>query len=52
MTNLNDTVQVALGNSTAIGFSITECSEYLTLVSLVLAIGVTIYKFYNYENKK
>ena len=52
MTDLKDTVQVAQANSTAIGLSITECNQYLTLISLVLAIGFTIYKFYNYENKK
>jgi hypothetical protein len=52
MTDLKDTVQVALANSTAIGFSITECNQYLTLISLVLAISFTIYKFYNYENKR
>lgn len=52
MTDLKDTVQVALANSTAIGLSINECNQYLTLISLVLAIGFTIYKFYNYETKK
>ena len=52
MTDLKDTVQVGLANSTAIGLSITECNQYLTLISLVLAICFTIYKFYNYETKK
>jgi hypothetical protein len=52
MTDLKDTVQVALANSTAIGLSITEANQYLTLISLVLAIAFTIYKFYNYETKK
>jgi hypothetical protein len=52
MTDLKDTVQVALANSTAIGLSITESNQYLTLISLVLAICFTIYKFYNYETKK
>ena len=52
MTDLKDTLQVSLANSTAIGLSITECNQYLTLVSLVLAIGFTIYKFYTYESKK
>jgi hypothetical protein len=52
MTDLKDTVQVALANSTAIGLSITESNQYLTLISLVLAISFTIYKFYNYENKR
>jgi hypothetical protein len=52
MTDLKDTVQVALANSTAIGLSIAEYNQYLTLISLVLAICFTIYKFYNYETKK
>jgi hypothetical protein len=42
----------SLANSTAIGLSITEANQYLTLISLVLAISFTIYKFYNYETKK
>jgi hypothetical protein len=52
MTDLKDTVQVALANSTAIGLSISEFNQYLTLISLVLAICFTIYKFYNYETRK
>ena len=44
MTDLKDTIQVGLANGSAIGFSITDCNEILTLVSLVLAIGFTIYK--------
>jgi hypothetical protein len=52
MTDLKDTVQVALANSTAIGLSISEFNQYLTLISLVLAICFTIYKFYNYESNK
>ena len=46
MENVKDTVQVAVANSTAIGFSITECNEVLTFVSLILAIAFTIYKFF------
>tara|TARA_R110001599_G_scaffold40860_3_gene124206 strand:- start:896 stop:1057 length:162 start_codon:yes stop_codon:yes gene_type:complete len=49
MTDLRDTIQVGLANGSAIGFSITDCNEILTLVSLVLAIGFTIYKFIKYE---
>tara|TARA_R100000808_G_C2136681_1_gene144939 strand:- start:475 stop:660 length:186 start_codon:yes stop_codon:yes gene_type:complete len=49
MTDLKDTIQVGLANGSAIGFSLTDCNEILTFVSLVLAIGFTIYKFIKYE---
>ena len=52
MTDLRDTIQVGLANGSAIGFSITDCNEVLTFVSLVLAIAFTIYKFFLYEKKK
>ena len=52
MTDLRDTIKVGLANGSAIGFSITECNEVLTFVSLVLAIAFTIYKFFLYEKKK
>tara|TARA_R110001583_G_scaffold187811_1_gene349330 strand:+ start:2712 stop:2876 length:165 start_codon:yes stop_codon:yes gene_type:complete len=52
MTNIKDTIQVAVANGSAIGFSITDCNEVLTFVSLTLAIVFTIYKFFVYEKKK
>jgi|TARA_R110001599_G_scaffold106001_1_gene267317 hypothetical protein len=52
MTDLKDTLQVGLANGSAIGFSITECNEVLTLVSLTLAIAFTIYKFIKFEKTK
>ena len=52
MTNLKDTIQVGVANGSAIGFSITDCNEILTFVSLTLAIVFTIYKFLFYEKKK
>ena len=52
MTDLKDTLQVGIANGSAIGFSITDCNEVLTLVSLILAIAFTIYKFFLYEKKK
>tara|TARA_R110002126_G_scaffold290694_1_gene448274 strand:- start:550 stop:708 length:159 start_codon:yes stop_codon:yes gene_type:complete len=52
MTNLKDTLQVGLANGSAIGFSITDCNEILTLVSLTLAIVFTIYKFIKFEKNK
>ena len=52
MSDLKDTIQVGLANGSAIAFSITECNEILTLVSLVLAISFTIYKFIKFNIKK
>ena len=52
MTEVRDTLQVGLANASAIGFSITDCNEILTLVSLTLAIGFTIYKFIQFEKNK
>jgi len=49
MTDLKDTLQVGLANGSAIGFSITDCNEILTLVSLILAIGFTVYKFMKFN---
>ena len=49
MTDLKDTLQVGLANGSAIGFSITDCNEVLTLSSLILAIGFTIYKFMKFK---
>tara|TARA_R110002012_G_scaffold20256_2_gene71941 strand:+ start:769 stop:927 length:159 start_codon:yes stop_codon:yes gene_type:complete len=52
MNDLRDTIQVGIANGSAIGFSITDCNEVLTLVSLVLAISFTIYKFIKFEKNK
>ena len=52
MTDLRDTIQVGLANGSGIGFSITDCNEILTFISLILAIAFTIYKFFIYEKKK
>ena len=51
MKEAQDTLQVGLANSTAIAFSITECNEILTFITLILAIGFTIYKFIKYEKR-
>ena len=40
-----DTIQVMTANGSAIGLNLTSCNELLTFVSLILAIGFTIYKF-------
>ena len=49
MNDLKDTIQVGIANGSAIGFSITDCNEVLTLVSLVLEIAFTIYKFVKFD---
>ena len=49
MNDLRDTVQVGIANGSAIGFSITDCNEVLTFVSLILAISFTIYKFIKFD---
>jgi len=52
MTDLKDTLQVGIANGSAIGVSITDCNEVLTLVSLILAITFTVYKFIQFEKNK
>ncbi len=49
---VKDTIEILAANGTAIGFSITDCNEYLTFVSLVLAISISIYKIYYWNFKK
>jgi hypothetical protein len=52
MKEIQDTAQVALANGTAIGISLVEVNEYLTFISLSLAIAFSIYKFVKYDQKK
>jgi|TARA_R110002020_G_scaffold153667_2_gene333108 hypothetical protein len=52
MTDMKDTIQVAIANGSAIGFSITNCNEILTFVSLIVAITFTVYKFIKFEINK
>mgnify|MGYP003150974351 CR=1 FL=1 len=47
--DLKDCVQVLSVNGGAVGLSFTELNEILTMVSLLLAIGFTIYKFVKFE---
>ena len=50
MTDLKDTLQVGIANGSAISLSlVSEVNEILTLVSLVLAICFTIYKFIKFR---
>ena len=51
MKAVQDSLQVGLANSTAIGLSLGQANQVLTLVSLVLAITFTIYKFIKYDKK-
>ena len=52
MKEIQDTAQVTLANGTAIGISLVEVNEILTLISLTLAIAFSIYKFVKYGEKK
>jgi len=49
---MQDSLQVGLANSTAILLSVGQVNQLLTLVSLILAITFTIYKFIKFDKKK
>ena len=49
---MQDSLQVGIANSTAIGLSLGQANELLTLCSLTLAITFTIYKFVKFDKKK
>ena len=51
MKEVQDTIQVGIANGTAIGISLVEANEYLTFISLCLAIAFSIYKFFKFEKK-
>lgn len=42
---IEDTIQVGMANAGAIGISLASFNEVLTTVSLLIAIGFSIYKF-------
>ena len=42
---IEDSVQVGMANAGAIGISLAQFNEVLTTVSLLIAIGFSIYKF-------
>ena len=42
---LKDTAEVLAANGGALGITFTQCNELLQMISLVLAIAFTIYKF-------
>jgi len=43
--DLKDTVEVLALNAGALGLTLTECNELLQMISLLLAISYTAYKF-------
>tara|TARA_R110002110_G_scaffold45691_2_gene138973 strand:- start:243 stop:398 length:156 start_codon:yes stop_codon:yes gene_type:complete len=44
---LKDTVEVIAANGGALGLTLVQCNEILQFISLILAIGFTLYKFIN-----
>tara|TARA_R110000823_G_C15862797_1_gene493353 strand:- start:372 stop:551 length:180 start_codon:yes stop_codon:yes gene_type:complete len=42
---IEDTVQVGIANIGAIGISLAHFNEVLTTISLLIAIGFSVYKF-------
>lgn len=42
---IQDTIQVGMANAGAIGISLASVNEVLTTISLLIAIGFSIYKF-------
>ena len=52
MKEVQDSLQVGLANTAAIAFSLTQVNQVLTLVSLILAISYTVYKFVKFEEKQ
>ena len=47
---LKDTVEVLAANGGALGITLTQCNQLLQMISLVLAISFTIYKFSKLKN--
>ena len=52
MTEIKDTVQVGLANTSAIALNLTECNEILSFIALVLSIAYTIFKFTKFGKTK
>tara|TARA_R110000782_G_scaffold23721_1_gene61785 strand:+ start:326 stop:490 length:165 start_codon:yes stop_codon:yes gene_type:complete len=50
--DLKDTAEIIIMNGTAVGFSITDCNEILTFISLILAITISCYKLTKWIMKK
>lgn len=43
--SIKDATQVMMANGGALGLTLTDCNEILQMISLILAIGFTLYKF-------
>jgi len=43
--SIRDSVQVVTANGGALGLTLTDCNEMLQMISLILAIAFTLYKF-------
>jgi len=50
--DLKDTLEVVLPNAGAIGLSLADFNEILTMISLVLAISISLFKLYNWKFKR
>ena len=50
--DLKDTLEVVLPNAGAIGLRLADFNEILTMISLVLAISISLFKLYNWKFKK
>ena len=48
---MKDTATVVGANAGALGLTLTECNQVLTLISLLLAIGYTCFKIYRILKK-
>lgn len=49
--NMKDTTEVLIANGGVIGLSLGQCNEILLLISTVLAIAFTVYKFIKLKTK-
>jgi len=49
--DIKQTLEVVIPNASAIGISLTDCNEYLTFISLVLAISISVFKLYQWNKK-
>ena len=49
---VRDTIEIIAANGAALGVSISDVNQYLTLISLSLAISLSIYKIYYWNFKK
>ena len=48
---IKDTLDIVLLNGIGVGMSVTECNEYLTFFSLILAISISCFKLFTWIKK-